>query len=262
MNNFQVLAHRGLVSEFVPENTLKAFADALHAGADVIETDIQCTKDGVAIIFHDDDLIRLAGIPKKISESSWKEISVIDIGFGKRIPSLEQALTDFPNARFNLDIKTKLAEAPVAEVVNRLQAHKRVLISSFSDLRSKRTVNSIVGEVRTSAGSWRVLGLWLSFAIGATPLFSLLTRKVSALQIPVSQFGLRFDSKISALQIPVSQFGLRFDSKRFIALALANKLEVHFWTINDVALVRKLKSLGATGVVTDNCDLVIAALKK
>jgi glycerophosphoryl diester phosphodiesterase len=244
MSNFQVLAHRGLVSEFVPENTLKAFADALHAGAHVIETDVQCTKDGVAIIFHDDDLIRLAGIPKKISESSWKEISVIDIGFGKRIPSLEQALTDFPNARFNLDIKIKSAEAPVAEVVNRLQAQKRVLISSFSDTRSKRTVNSIVGEVRSSAGSWRVLGLWLSFAIGATPLFSLLTRKVSALQIPVSQFG------------------LRFDSKRFIALALANKLEVHFWTINDVALVRKLKSLGATGVVTDNCDLVIAALKK
>ena len=244
MNNFQVLAHRGLVSEFVPENTLKAFADALHAGAHVIETDVQCTKDGVAIIFHDDDLIRLVGIPKKISESSWKEISVIDIGFGKRIPSLEQALTDFPNARFNLDIKSKSAEAPVAEVVNRLQAQKRVLISSFSDFRSKRTVKSIVGEVRSSAGSWRVLGLWLSFAIGATPLFSLLTRKVSALQIPVSQFG------------------LRFDSKRFIALALANKLEVHFWTINDVALVRKLKSLGATGVVTDNCDLVIAALKK
>jgi glycerophosphoryl diester phosphodiesterase len=244
MSNFQVLAHRGLVSEFVPENTLKAFADALHAGAHVIETDVQCTKDGVAIIFHDDDLIRLAGIPKKISESSWKEISVIDIGFGKRIPSLEQALTDFPNARFNLDIKIKSAEAPVAEVVNRLQAQKRVLISSFSDTRSKRTVNSIVGEVRSSAGSWRVLGLWLSFAIGATPLFSLLTRKVSALQIPVSQFG------------------LSFDSKRFIALALANKLEVHFWTINDVALVRKLKSLGATGVVTDNCDLAIAALKK
>ena len=83
MNKFQVLAHRGLVSEFVPENTLKAFADALHAGADVIETDIQCTKDGVAIIFHDEDLIRLAGIPKKISESTWKEVSVVDIGYGK-----------------------------------------------------------------------------------------------------------------------------------------------------------------------------------
>lgn len=244
MNNFQVLAHRGLVSEFVPENTLKAFADALHAGADVIETDIQCTKDGVAIIFHDDDLIRLAGIPKKISESSWKEISVIDIGFGKRIPSLEQALVDFPTARFNLDIKSKFAESPVADVVNRLQAQNRVLISSFNDNRSKRTVNSIQGEVRISAGSLRVFGLWLSSAIGATPLFSLLSRR------------------IHALQIPVSQFGLRFDSKRFIRLALANKLEVHFWTINDIEQVRKLKSLGATGVVTDNCDLVIEALRK
>ena len=244
MNNFQVLAHRGLVSEFVPENTLKAFADALHAGADVIETDIQCTKDGVAIIFHDDDLIRLAGIPKKISESSWKEISVIDIGFGKRIPSLEQALVDFPTARFNLDIKSKFAEAPVADLVIRLQAQNRVLISSFNDNRSKRTVNSIQGEVRISAGSLRVFGLWLSSAIGATPLFSLLSRR------------------IHALQIPVSQFGLRFDSKRFIRLALANKLEVHFWTINDIEQVRKLKSLGATGVVTDNCDLVIEALRK
>lgn len=244
MHNFQVLAHRGLVSEFVPENSLKAFADALHAGADVIETDIQCTKDGVAIIFHDDDLTRLAGIPKKISESNWKEISVIDIGFGKRIPSLEQALVDFPTARFNLDVKTKLAEAPVAEVVNRLQAQKRVLISSFSDFRSRRTVKSIVGKVRTSAGSFRVIGLWLSFAIGAPPLFSLLSRQVDALQIPVSQFG------------------LRFDSRRFIRLALANNLEIHYWTINDVSQVRRLKALGATGVVTDNCDVVIAALKK
>jgi glycerophosphoryl diester phosphodiesterase len=244
MNNFQVLAHRGLVSEFVPENTLKAFADALHAGADVIETDIQCTKDGVAIIFHDDDLIRLAGIPKKVSESTWKEISVIDIGFGKRIPSLEQALVDFPTARFNLDIKTKLADAPVAEVVNRLQAQKRVLISSFSDLRSKRTCNLIEGVVRSSAGSWRVLGLWLSAVLGATPLFAFLSRRVDALQIPVSQFG------------------LRFDSKRFIHLALANKLEVHYWTINSIDQVRHLKTLGATGVVTDNCDVVIAALKK
>ncbi|MEO0060967.1 MAG: hypothetical protein RL343_585 [Actinomycetota bacterium] len=244
MNKFQVLAHRGLVSEFVPENTLKAFADALHAGADVIETDVQCTIDGVAIIFHDDDLIRLAGIPKKISESTWKEISVVDIGFGKRIPSLQQALTDFPTARFNLDIKSKLAEAPVAEVINHLQAHDRVLISSFSDFRSRRTSNLIDGAVRTSAGSLRVLGFWLCFAIRATPLFSLLSRRVDALQIPVSQFG------------------IRFDSKRFIRLALANKLEVHFWTINDLAEVRRLMALGATGVVTDNCDVIIWDLKK
>lgn len=244
MSNFQVLAHRGLASEFVPENTLKAFADALHCGADVIETDVQCTNDGVAIVFHDDDLLRLAGIPKKISGTSWKEIAVVDIGFGKRIPTLEEALSDFPAARFNLDIKSSNAIAPVAEVINKLHAQNRVLISSFSDQRSKQTVELIHGKVRSSAGTLRVLGLWLSFAVGATPLFRALSLGVTALQIPVSRFG------------------LRFDSKRFIRMALACNLEIHFWTINDLTEVERLRHLGATGIVTDCCDLVIDSIRK
>ena len=244
MKNFQVLAHRGLASEFVPENTLKAFADAIHAGADVIETDVQCTKDGVAIIFHDDDLVRMAGIPKKVSECLWKEISVLDIGFGKRIPTLEEALRDFPTSRFNLDVKSNSAVAPVAEVVNRLNAQSRTLITSFSDKRSYQTTNLIDGAVRTSAGSLRVLGLWISYAIGASPLFRILGKEVDALQIPVSRFG------------------LRFDSKRFIRLAVNAGLEVHYWTINDLAEAQRLKRLGATGLVTDRCDLVINSLKK
>ena len=244
MKNFQVLAHRGLVSEFVPENTLKAFADALHAGADVIETDIQCTKDGVAVVFHDEDLVRLAGIPKKISETSWKEISVVDIGYGKRIPTLEAALLDFPAARFNLDVKSRSAAPAIAEVINRLNAQSRVLISSFSDSRSRQTVKLVNGSVRTSAGSLRVLGLWLCFAFGTPPLFSALCRK------------------IDALQIPVARFGLRFDSKRFIRMALACQIEVHYWTINDLSQVERLRRLGATGIVTDHCDKIISSIKK
>ena len=244
MNKFQVLAHRGLASEFVPENTLKAFADALHAGADVIETDVQCTKDGVAIIFHDTDLVRMAGIPKKVADCSWKEISVLDIGFGKRIPSLEEALHDFPTARFNLDIKSKAAVTPTAEVVNRLNSQNRTLISSFSDRRSSKTAKLLDGAVRTSAGTLRVLGLWISFTLGATPLFRVLSRSVDALQIPTSRLG------------------IRFDSKRFISMALSCGLEVHYWTINEPTEVFRLKGLGATGIVTDRCDLVSAALKK
>jgi glycerophosphoryl diester phosphodiesterase len=242
MTKFQVLAHRGLVSEFVPENSLKAFADALHVGADVIETDIQCTSDGIAIIFHDHDLVRMAGIPRKVSESTWKEISVIDIGFGKRIPTLEEALLSFPAAKFNLDIKSEAASAAVAEVINRLGAQQRVLISSFSDSRSAKTVDLIQGQVNCSAGSVRVLVLWLCALIGAAPLFRVLSRK------------------INALQIPVHQYGFRFDRKGFVRLALASGLEIHYWTINELSEVRRLKKLGATGVVTDRCDQVIAEI--
>ena len=76
----QVLAHRGLVSDTAPENSLKAFADALATGADVIETDVQCSKDGVAIIFHDDDLKRICGLDAKVSEMNWQDLKIVELG--------------------------------------------------------------------------------------------------------------------------------------------------------------------------------------
>ena len=243
MKRFQVLAHRGLVSEFVPENTIKAFADALHSGADVLETDVQCTSDSVPIIFHDEDLLRLAGIPKKVSEISWKEISVIDIGYGKRIPSLKQALQDFPTARFNLDVKSEAAVSPTAAVINELSAQPRVLISSFSDSRRRKTVQLIDGPVKTSAGSSRVIALWLCALLGATPLFRKLT------------------SGITALQIPVGQFPIRLDGKGFVRAVNAAGIELHYWTVNDLDEVNRLRRLGADGVVTDHCDQVVAAVR-
>lgn len=244
MKKFQVLAHRGLVSEFVPENTIKAFADAIHSGADIIETDIQCSSDGVPIVFHDKDFFRMSGIRKKVSDLSWTEISLIDIGFGKRVPSLEQALLDFPNVKFNLDIKSDNAATPTAAVINKLNAASRILISSFKDSRRSKTVALVAGPIRTSAGSLRVLALWATALIGVTPLFR------------------RFSKSINALQIPPKRFFLNLDSSRFISQAKSAGLELHYWTINDLSEIRRLRDLGADGVVTDYCDEVAKALKQ
>lgn len=241
MQKFQILAHRGLVSEFAPENSIKAFADALNAGADVIETDVQCTADGVAVIFHDENLLRMTGVHKKVAEVTWQELSNLDIGNGKRIPSVKQALQDFPTARFNLDIKVAAAATPTANVINELDASNRVLISSFSERRRKQTLSMIDGKIRTSAGSTRVLALWLCAKVGAAPLFRRISRN------------------INALQIPVSQFPIRLDSERFISLTKMSGLELHYWTINDIDEVARLRELGANGIVTDICDVVIAA---
>ena len=49
---FTVYAHRG-ASEYAPENTLSSFYMGLSMGANGIETDVQRTKDGVAVLFHD-----------------------------------------------------------------------------------------------------------------------------------------------------------------------------------------------------------------
>lgn len=242
-NQVQVLAHRGLVSETVPENTLQAFAAALACGADVIETDVQCSKDGIAIVFHDEDLLRMAGLKVKVNDLTWQEIRKIDIGFGNKIPSLEDALAEFPNARFNLDIKSNTAIQAAAEVINQSQAQNRVLVSSFSEYRRQKAVNAITGKISTSAGVSRVLCIYLASLLG----FNFLVRFLA--------------KNITALQLPVQKSFLKFDSARFISSVKQANLQLHYWTINDFNQMERLIIAGADGIVTDHCDLAILKLK-
>lgn len=238
----QVLAHRGLVSEFVPENTMKAFSDAIDAGADVIETDVQVSKDGVALIFHDTTLLRLAGIKKPIDDFALAELEEINLGHGKRIVTLEQALLAFPNTRFNLDIKCEGAIAPAASVIEKLNAHDRVLISSFSDSRRLKTLKLLSKPVRTSAGVNKVLKLYLASKLGLSGTFVKIALGSDVLQVPVRK-GL-----------------LRLDTAKFVQMCKTAKLEIQYWTINSESEMLRLSELGATGIVTDHCDLAIATL--
>lgn len=64
-------AHRG-ASEYAPENTLSSFYLGLLQGANGIETDVQRTKDGVLVLFHDDTLDRVTDGRGIISDYNFK----------------------------------------------------------------------------------------------------------------------------------------------------------------------------------------------
>ncbi|NBC02187.1 MAG: hypothetical protein GVY20_00630, partial [Bacteroidetes bacterium] len=49
---FLVIAHRG-ASKYAPENTMAAFKLAHKMKADMIELDVQLSKDGMPVVFHD-----------------------------------------------------------------------------------------------------------------------------------------------------------------------------------------------------------------
>ncbi|HLF56531.1 MAG TPA: glycerophosphodiester phosphodiesterase family protein, partial [Thermoanaerobaculia bacterium] len=68
-----ILAHRGGALE-APENTLAAIAHAIACGADGVELDVRLAADRVPVVFHDPDLVRLAGDPRRISELVWREL--------------------------------------------------------------------------------------------------------------------------------------------------------------------------------------------
>lgn len=233
-----MLAHRGLSMnrDDIDENSIAAFQQAIDHGCTHLESDVHATSDGVAVLFHDDDLIRVAGLPQKISQLSFHELSQIRLRNGSQIPSLEKVLIDFPELRLNLDIKSELAIEPTAQAINRTASHHRVLVSSFSSSRRKRALSLMDQPVATSASMREVLLLWLSHK-----LFGIGSKSISR--------------NIHALQIPVSQGPVKLGTKSFISRQRRNGLEVHFWTINDPVQAERLIQLGATGIVSDRIDL-------
>ncbi|UZM98196.1 glycerophosphodiester phosphodiesterase family protein [Lysinibacillus sp. MHQ-1] len=74
-----VFAHRG-ASAYALENTFKAFEKALELGADGIELDIQFSKDGCPIVYHDPQLSRLVGINKLVSDCTMEELLRFKLG--------------------------------------------------------------------------------------------------------------------------------------------------------------------------------------
>ncbi len=74
-----VFAHRG-ASAYTLENTLKAFEKALELGADGIELDIQLSKEGIPVVYHDPQLSRLAGINKLVNECTIEELISFKLG--------------------------------------------------------------------------------------------------------------------------------------------------------------------------------------
>jgi glycerophosphoryl diester phosphodiesterase len=142
-----VVAHRGF-SGAAPENTLVAFRQAIEIGSDMIELDIQLSKDEKIVVIHDESLERTTNGRGKVANHTLQEIKKLDAGSwldpqfaGERIPTLQEVL-DLAKGRVlvNIEIKNPThGQYPITELADKsLQAVKkagmldRVIFSSFN----------------------------------------------------------------------------------------------------------------------------------
>ena len=245
----RVLAHRGLALD-APENTLLAFEKALAAGARYLETDVHASADGVAVISHDPDLSRLAGRPERIEQLSAAELAAIDLGSGQSFATLAQLLTAFPEARVNIDVKSRAAADAAARAIRDTGASQRVLVTSFDNATRKATLAALGGaesragaSVATSASQRGVIlalfGSWLGLDV--------LVR--AALK------------GVDAVQVPERRGPLPVVTPTYIAAMHRAGVEVHVWTVNEEADMRRLLGLGVDGIVTDRADLALGIVK-
>ena len=93
-------AHRGLHSrdKSIPENSLSAFRQAAQEGYG-IELDVQLSKDGKVVVFHDDTLDRVCGVHARVDELTWEELRSLRLcGTEERIPLFSDVLRSIGGA--------------------------------------------------------------------------------------------------------------------------------------------------------------------
>jgi glycerophosphoryl diester phosphodiesterase len=234
----RLFAHRGLAVD-VDENTIEAFRAALAAGATVIETDVHASRDGIAVISHDPDLVRMAGDARRIGELSAAESADIRLRRGGRLATLAEALETFPDVRFNIDVKEDAVVLPTVRAITRANAAHRVLLSGFGQRRRRRAVRALRGAA-TSASS---IGA-LCALVGARLRFGALVRLAL--------------HDVDAVQVPLRQGPMVIVSPAFIRAVHAAGREVHVWTINEPADMVRLLDQGVDGIMSDRCDVLAA----
>lgn len=240
------MAHRGFDAEGTGlENTMAAFQAAVDLGYRYIETDVHATRDGVVLAFHDDTLDRVTDCRGRIPELAWREVRRARVGAGEPVPRLEELLEEWPDLNVNIDIKSAGAVVPLVHVIERMRAHDRVCVTSFSDQRRRAALMRLTRPVVTSAGQSSAAAFRAAAALPPLVRPSVVARTLR---------------EVDGLQVPAEHLGIEVVTPTSVAAAQEVGAFVHVWTINDPAEMGRLLDLGVDGIVTDRADLLKAVL--
>ncbi len=227
MAKIMVIAHRG-ASAYKPENTLSSFRLAVELGADMVEFDVQQSKDGHLIVFHDERLERTTSGKGFVRDLTLKELKDLNACLEYKIPTLNEAIA-FLAGKVGLVIEIKILgiEKKVVETIKRSGVADDVIITSFFHLTVKK-IKSICSKIQTG---------------------------VIVSSRPVNPLNFVFDAEADAM----------FPKYRYVDEELvlkAHKYGVHIfpWTVDSMDDIEKLAKMGVDGVVTNRPDMAISKL--
>lgn len=229
-----LLGHRGASAE-APANTEAAFRRAMEAGADGVELDVHMTRDGHAVVIHDETVDAVTGTSGRIREMTLAEVQQLDAGSyfgpefaGARIPTLDEAL-DAVGAEAIVNIELKgtsiAADGLEREIVRVVHAHgmgERVIVSSFNPIRL-----------------WRLRRIDRRLPRGM----------LHGRETPVYVRDLWF--------LPLVQPDALHPSYRMVDAAYMKRahqwgVRVNVWTVDEPAQARRLLKLGVDGIITND----------
>ena len=241
-----VLAHQGGEGQW-PSNTLFAFQHAVDAGADVLDTDMHMTQDGVLVLMHDQTVDRTTEGTGAIRDLTLAQIEQLDAAYdfslddgqtfpyrgqGITVPTLEEVFRAYPDKRFGIEIKqTEPLETAkrFCALIRQYNKQDAVLVSSFRQ-ENMDAFRRECPEVATSATENEVKLFYVLHLLGMTRAYT-------------PNFG--------SLQIPEESGGINLMTPQFLAAARERNLPIVPWTINEAADLQRLIELGMDGINTD-----------
>lgn len=240
-----LLAHRGLPAPTRPENTGGAVRAAFDAGADGVEVDVRLTADGVLALSHDPDLVRVAGSPARIAETSWRALVAAAGDADVPLARVEEVLEAAAGRRVVLEVKqpppgpaaaarTALAVVETLRCLQRAGLPLDVTVSSFAP--------DVVGQVRRLLPT----GAGVRTALLGRPLVrpsALLRQALSAGHDEVHP-----------------HVGSVLASPGCVSTSHALGVGVVAWTVNRRRDLRAMARLGVAAVITDVPAAARAAL--
>ena len=231
-----IIAHRG-ASRDAPENTLAAFNLAWRQGADGIEGDFRLTGDGRIVCCHDETVRGPDGRVLTVAESTLAQLRDHDItsgrGIDKSIPTLSEVLAIIPaNKRIFIEIKCG------PEIITLL---KKTLADA--GLRSEQTVilsfnREVIAESKRQLP--RLKAFWLAVCSGKGGTND---------RYPSQEEILSVLREIKADGLSSNVVSLR--EEQFVRKLRQAHMEVHVWTVDDVATAKYFQTVGIDSLTTN-----------
>ncbi len=254
-----VIAHQGGDGVW-PGDTMLAFENAVHIGADVLEMDAHITKDGHIVLMHDEEVDRTTDGAGLIEEMTLDEIKKLDAAYdwstdegktfpyrgqGIQVPTLEDVFQQFPQMRYVIEIKlTKNPiDKPLCDLIRQYNMQDKALIGSFHD-EAMKNFRATCPEVATSASRTEVRNYVL---LGKVFLWGFYLPRFQTIQPPWD---------------PEESLGIQIMTERFVRESHAKNLRVEPWTVDDPELMKLYIEWGVDGIITDRPDLLVEALGK
>lgn len=236
-----VIAHRG-ASAYFPENTLVSFEGAMKGGADMIELDVQLTRDGEVVVFHDETIDRCTDGRGTIGGHTLAELKKLDAGSwfhprfaGTRIPTLAEVL-DLCRDRIavNIEIKT---EAVTDLVAGGIEEKTLDLVVGYG----------MRGHVYYSSFDPRAIGHLKTLDRGV-PVAVLYER---------GHYGSRLPSAIvEMLGADAFNCSRRDLGRRWRVDLARHTIPVYIYTVNDRKRMARFIDRGVSGLITNNPDVL------